>query len=613
MKNDFYLFLENKVVENDTEKSSDVSVQLPSSTNVVDEKTTRKIQSRTLKQVKDYLKMTFGPMGSNTKIITGNNKETINAAYSKDGLKVLKNIAFSDPIEASIVNELVDITHHVEKEVGDGTTSTVILSSLIFDELLKIQNKYKVPPYQLIKQFMKVVDKIKKDIKQHGHECTLEDIYDIAMISTNGDKEVAENIKKVYEEYGMDVELSVGISNESNSLLRVYDGLTITEGFADPAYVNNRENNTTEIPDAHIYHFADPIDTMEMIQLFDAILAHNIYEPLENREAPIPTVVTCPRISKDMSATLKSLYEILYQYDKGNQSINKPPILVITNVIASDEAIMDDIANICGCKSIRKYIDPKLLEKDQKQGLAPTLENVHDFCGHAEKVVADAKKTKFINPDHMKNINPETGEYEDDPVYRTMVNFLKTEIENVKSTDSAGEIGLLKKRLAALKANMVDYLVGGVTISERDAKKDLVEDAIKNCKSASRYGVGFAANFEGLRSAFNIYNELNGKDNNKLIKDISSCIVQAYADIQNILYHTVENDDSVVKESIYQSIVIDEAPFDISSGYLLEETSTAVKCSIMLDIHILDTIAKIITMMVTSNQCLLQAPQLNKY
>ena len=112
-------------------------------------------------------------------------------------------------------------------------------------------------------------------------------------------------------------------------------------------------------------------------------------------------------------------------------------------------------------------------------------------------VVADSKKTKFINPKHM-HVYDEEGNVSEDPIYTAMVNFLQTEIDNCKGTESASEIGLLKKRLSALKANMVDYLVGGVTISERDANKDLVEDAIKNCKFASLYGVGRAAKFEGL-------------------------------------------------------------------------------------------------------------------
>lgn len=607
--NDIKKSFENDFSEKETKEETDgISLKLTSGTNVVDKETTRRVQNNTLKQIKEYLSLTFGPMGSNTKIIKGNTKETVQSSYSKDGLKVLKNIAFSNPIEASIVNELVDITSHVEKEVGDGTTSTVILSSLIFDKLIKIQDKYNIPPFQLINKFVEIVDGIKNNIIENGHECDITDIYDISMISTNGDVEVSKNIADIYEQYGMDVDLNVGISNTSDSVVKIYDGLTITEGFADPAFVNNREENTCHIRDARIYHFADPIDTMGMVQLFQNIIAMNIYDPLQNDEDPIPTVITCPKISRDTTALLKSLYEILYSYDKGNQSMNKPPILIITNVVASDEAIMDDIANICGCKSIRKYIDPKQLEKDQEAGLAPTTETLQDFCGFAEEVVADAKKTKFINPLHMR-IQNEDGDYEDDPIYRTMVNFLETEIKNTKPSDSAGEIGLLKKRLSALKANMVDYLVGGVTIAERDSKKDLIEDAIKNCKSAAKYGVGNAANLEALLASLKYYNEA---DLTPIGEDIVKCIITAYYDIAAILYSTVETEEDEINMAINQSIE-DKNAYDISSGYLPPETSTKVKCTIMLDVNILDTISKIITMMVTSNQCLLQAPQLNNY
>ena len=607
--NDIKKSFENDFSEKETKEETDgISLKLTSGTNVVDKETTRRVQNNTLKQIKEYLSLTFGPMGSNTKIIKGNTKETVQSSYSKDGLKVLKNIAFSNPIEASIVNELVDITSHVEKEVGDGTTSTVILSSLIFDKLIKIQDKYNIPPFQLINKFVEIVDGIKNNIIENGHECDIKDIYDISMISTNGDVEVSKNIADIYEQYGMDVDLNVGISNTSDSVVKIYDGLTITEGFADPAFVNNREENTCHIRDARVYHFADPIDTMGMVQLFQNIIAMNIYDPLQNDEDPIPTVITCPKISRDTTALLKSLYEILYSYDKGNQSMNKPPILIITNVVASDEAIMDDIANICGCKSIRKYIDPKQLEKDQEAGLAPTAETLQDFCGFAEEVVADAKKTKFINPLHMR-IQNEDGDYEDDPIYRTMVNFLETEIKNTKPSDSAGEIGLLKKRLSALKANMVDYLVGGVTIAERDSKKDLIEDAIKNCKSAAKYGVGNAANLEALLASLKYYNET---DLTPIGEDIVKCIITAYYDIAAILYSTVETEEDEINMAINQSIE-DKNAYDISSGYLPPETSTKVKCTIMLDVNILDTISKIITMMVTSNQCLLQAPQLNNY
>ena len=140
-------------------------------------------------------------------------KETINSSYSKDGLKVLMNISDAGPIEMSIIEELIEITRHVEHEVGDGTTSTVILSSLIFDWMVQIQEKYKIPPFQLIRKFGDIVDLIKDVIIDHGRKCDLDDIYDIAMISTNGNTVVSKNIRDIYKNYGFDVDLSVGISN----------------------------------------------------------------------------------------------------------------------------------------------------------------------------------------------------------------------------------------------------------------------------------------------------------------------------------------------------------------------------------------------------------------
>ena len=620
----------------DETKSLHVGVNTGNMHNVVDELTLRRVQSNTLREAKEFLSRTFGPMGSNTMIITGNNRQSISATYSKDGLKVLKNIANSGPIEASIIEELIETSTHVEKEVGDGTTSTVILSSLIFDHLLEIKNKYNLPPFQLIRLFKEEVNKIKKLILDSKKDCTVDDIYDISMISTNGNTEIAENLKAIYEKYGMDVDLTVGISNTSESMVRVYDGLTITEGMADPVFVNKVEKRekdkdgkesvvgVSEIHNAKVYHFVDPIDDAEQISFFESIIEHNIYEPLANEEAPIPTVITCPKLSKDLSATLTKLTNQLYQYSQAKADNRKPPVLIITNVLASDELIMDDIANLCGCKNIKKYINPDVKKRDIESGIAATIDTVYDFAGECELVVADANKTKFINPKHMHVIDAE-GNVADDPVYTAMVNQLRSEIENADPDENAVHIGLLKKRLSALKANMAEYLIGGVTIADRDATKDLAEDAIKNCLSAAKYGVGNAANFDALRFALrNIHDnifEVTDKDgfladeDNNIHLDIARCIYNAYFEIQKILYGTVCNDTDKVEKYICYSIDAGH-PYDISSGELpenMEDVSSKVLCTIQLDVQILDTLSKIVSLSLFANQALLQVPELNTY
>ena len=110
----------NVVADSDKkEEDKSTSIHVPlNTTNVVTGEKLREIQSETLRRAKEYLSKTFGPMGSNTKIITGNNKDNISSSYSKDGLKVLKSIINSGPIEASIIEELIEISRHVESEVG---------------------------------------------------------------------------------------------------------------------------------------------------------------------------------------------------------------------------------------------------------------------------------------------------------------------------------------------------------------------------------------------------------------------------------------------------------------------------------------------------------------
>ena len=191
MNNDevFSVLYENKIEETVADDQADGTTKINESTevrlpinksNVVSSEKLRAVQSRTLGEAKEYLARTFGPMGSNTKIIKGQSQQDISSSYSKDGLKVLSNIINSGPIEASIIDELLDVTRAVEKNVGDGTTSTVILSSIIFNKLKELESKYKIPPFKLCRLFDSAVNQITSRIKANGRACTIEDIYNIS-------------------------------------------------------------------------------------------------------------------------------------------------------------------------------------------------------------------------------------------------------------------------------------------------------------------------------------------------------------------------------------------------------------------------------------------------
>lgn len=588
------------------------SIMMECSSNVVSGKRLKEIQEKTLKTLSDFLAPTYGPMGSYTQIIGGSDQDSTFTKYSKDGLTVLSKILFNKPIEVSIKTEIEEVCRYVESRVGDGTTSAVILSQLIFSKLLQIQEKHNIPPHELRTAFDTAVDTVKERIREKGRDIKLSDIYDICMISTNGNREISKNIANIYMDYDMSVDINVEISPTSESMLKEYDGITFDEGYSDPAYVNNRTTNTADIHNANVYLFEDPADDNHMISLFEKILHHNILEQISNNRMPIPTVIMCPRLSRDSIAMLNKIIEALYAYDANGITNQKPQVLVITNYLGIGEGVAYDIGKLCGCKGIRKYINTETEKKDQESGDAPTIDTVcENFAGHAELVSADSKRTKFINPEAMVK-NPE--------IYNSLISFLENELVVAKErAEDRTYIGSIKERLKRLKDNNVDYYVGGIAISDRDALRDLVIDAVKNCRSACKNGVGFAANFEGLRASFKLVEALkidNGsKVYSKLYIDIATCLFQAYFGAAKLLYGSVIPDEDKVTDIIRKSLKECDSPFDLNE-LVTNGTQTkghSVLCSIETDIEILEAVKKIIGLMASSNQCILQSTAVNTY
>lgn len=550
--------------------------------NIVKKERMREVQSETLGILKEALVNSFGPMGSNTII----SKENMLTKYTKDGHSILKDIVFQNVIERSVKSDLEDITRHIVKNIGDGTTSAVILSSIIFEKLKELEADSS--PYQIIRDFKNAVNLIKEEILNHSQEFTPEKAYRISLISTNGNEEVARNIKHIYEKFGSSVFVDVSISNTTDSYIKEYDGMTLNTGYSDNAYINDEKKGVCSLRKPSIYMFEDPIDTPEMFSQLMTIIEENIMKFYRQQSSELkPTVIMAPMISRDMGSYITQVAEFLFKF----KPEEKPPLLIITNTYQKEE--LSDIGRMCGCKPIKKYINAEQQQKDVEIGLAPTLETITSFCGSADIVEADALKTKFVNPELMFDENGELSE-----TFNTLVKFLQVGLQKaIEANEDNNVTGLIKRRINSLKANMVEYLVGGVSMSDRDAIRDLVEDSVLNCRAAANNGVGFGANFEGLRASTKI------SDTNKMCEIISS----AYIELVTILYSTCCSEDEaelLVKESLEKGM-----PINLKTN----EFDGNVLCSITSDIIILDAIAQIVSLMFTSNQFLCPTPAHNKY
>lgn len=562
-------------------------------TNIVNKKALREVQKKTLETLSDSLQKSFGPMGSNSCI----KKENAFNQYSKDGHTILSNIYFSGIIEQSIKDDVESITRHIVKTVGDGTTSAVILSSLIFNHIIELEEKYS--PVEIQRSLERVCDMINKEIKNHSEECDLEDIYHICMVATNGNKTVSSIIYDIYKEMGMEVFIDVSVATGTDSMIKYYDGMTINTGFSDSMYVNDKKKNTCTISKPQVYFFEHPIDTREMSVYFDAIVSKNIIQPFveitqnKNMKAKmIPTVIVAPRISQDLCGTMDSIVAAQTQLPPAN----KLPLLIITETHQINEIL--DLCKLCGARSIRKYIDAKIYEEDKKNGRAPTPENIFNWAGECEQVVSDTSKTKFINPKEMydKDGNKST-------TYNNLLDFLTTELKGaIDGGKDTSVIGQLRRRINSLKSNMVEYFVGGITVADRDSLRDLIEDAVLSCRSAAENGIGYAANCQALFTLYNLRESVPFQTDS-INTEIFRVIYNSYIELIKILY----NNSGI--NIFIKDLIENQKPIDINTG----EYDGRIITSIESDITILNTVCKIIGIMSTCNQFILPTPMHNIY
>ena len=552
----------------------------------------REIQRETLGIISDSLIKSFGPMGSTTAIVKNIDKNgvNINIEYTKDGHTIVKAIQFLNPIERSVQDMLTELTRFVVKEVGDGTTSAIILCEIVFDALCNSEEFKDKSAKELITTMGNAIDAVTENILSKGRECTIDDIYNIALISTNGNEDIAGSIRSVYDKYGLDVMIDVGISTEVDNIVKEYDGMTLETGFTDICFVNDRAKNTASIKNPKIYCFNDPIDTPEMLSLLDNILYNNILRAFQQGSIyePVPTVIFGRSLSPDSSSYFETIVKLMNAYP------GQVPLLMVTDI--HQEYLYEDIAKMCGAPFIKKYLNPELQQMDIEKGLAPTNETILDFCGRAELVQADQLKTKIINPVKMFD---EGGMYSDE--YKMMLTYLETQIEKCKQEDAGIEqISRAKRRYNSFKGNMVDFLVGGVTLADRANLKASVEDAVLNCRSAAVNGVGYGANYMALSAL----DELTGNKEDPNYETFM-ILYKAYWNLSETLYATKYNNPH---DTVFWSTK-KGCPMNIATG----EYDGKVLSSIKSDVVILETIKKILTLMYTCNQYLVQDPMHNPY
>ena len=587
--------------------------------NIVPKNVLREVQLETIERIANALANSYGPSGSTTLIRKGDDvKGSGVTAYTKDGHSILGSIKFNKPIEMSILDDLKDITRNTVKTVGDGTTSAVILSYEIFRALNEIISDHaNFTEKAVVAELQKVVKDITTIIENSKQKPTIDKIYQIALTSTDGNEEVANSIREIYEQFGLGVYIDVGISNTTNHMVKTYEGLTIDGGYFNPCFINRAKDAVSELQNPNIYIFEDPIDNNYTLNLCYKIVEQNLIAPLTKYNTLVQqgnqaeadavianelkaTAIITPTFGRDIRSQMDSIIDMM----SSSKIEQRAPLTIITGMTDVDR--LADLAAMTGAKTIKKYVDPEVQKSDVEKGIAPTLDNVAtDFGGKAELLVADTKTTKVINPELMF-VNDEEGKRVFSSEYNNLLASLEAQLAQLDTVkESATEVNVLRRRIQSLKCNMVDYLIGGVSYTDRDALKDAVEDAVLNCRSAAKEGIGYAANFEGLRAAHEVAEVTSNLS--PIREAVSNAVYKAYANTVARIYVDYMAVEDIEQDDLIKTLIERNKPIDVTGN------DREVLSSIKTDPTTLQAIVDIVGLMFKTNQFLCPIPDMNTY
>lgn len=587
--------------------------------NIVPKNVLREVQLETIERIANALANSYGPSGSTTLIRKGDDvKGSGVTAYTKDGHSILGAIKFNKPIEMSILDDLKDITRNTVKTVGDGTTSAVILSYEIFRVLNEIISDHaNFTEKAVVAELQKVVKDITTIIENSKQKPTIDKIYQIALTSTDGNEEVANSIREIYEQFGLGVYIDVGISNTTNHMVKTYEGLTIDGGYFNPCFINRAKDAVSELQNPNIYIFEDPIDNNYTLNLCYKIVEQNLIAPLTKYNTLVQqgnqaeadavianelkaTAIITPTFGRDIRSQMDSIIDMM----SSSKIEQRAPLTIITGMTDVDR--LADLAAMTGAKTIKKYVDPEVQKSDVEKGIAPTLDNVaSDFGGKAELLVADTKTTKVINPELMF-VNDEEGKRVFSSEYNNLLASLEAQLAQLDTVkESATEVNVLRRRIQSLKCNMVDYLIGGVSYTDRDALKDAVEDAVLNCRSAAKEGIGYAANFEGLRAAYEVAEVTSNLS--PIREAVSNAVYKAYANTVARIYVDYIAVEDIEQDDLIKTLIERNKPIDVTGN------DREVLSSIKTDPTTLQAIVDIVGLMFKTNQFLCPIPDMNTY
>ena len=209
-----------------------------------------------LNTVADAVKVTLGPKGRNILIAKGSSTPLI----TNDGATIAKEINLKDPQENAGAQVIIKASDETNKEAGDGTTTTAILTQKIFNAgFEKIEEG--LDPIDLRSGMNTAMNNIIEGLKEESKPIEgSEDIKKIATISS-GSNLIGDLITEAYDKIGKEGAIAIEESKSNKTSIEIKQGYRIPVGLVPTFFeIGNGGKANMDLDNVAIIVSASKID-----------------------------------------------------------------------------------------------------------------------------------------------------------------------------------------------------------------------------------------------------------------------------------------------------------------------------------------------------------------
>jgi chaperonin GroEL len=220
----------------------------------------------TLTRMANIAGKTLGPGGRAVLI----EREGLPPLITKDGVTVIKALGLPTSTANIILDTCKEISLNTARDAGDGTTTAIVLADAIVrygKAFMKSNPKYN--PQRFVRELKSLYEKtvvpylktVAVSVKSE------EELYQVALISANGDKDVAGVVVKAVMAAGEDGTVLIQEDQGGGMRLETIDGYIVTSGLRDigaigTAFINDRAGQQVRMDEGLVVLFDGTVNDL---------------------------------------------------------------------------------------------------------------------------------------------------------------------------------------------------------------------------------------------------------------------------------------------------------------------------------------------------------------